>query len=415
MREACVVGAGVIGVTTAWYLLEAGWKVTLLDRVGAAGYGASFQNGGQLSYRYVSPLADSGVPLKALRWLMQPDGPLRFKPQADKSQWVWLARFLARCNRRANRKMTDRLAQLGEYSRRCLHDLMARERLAPFGWREAGKLIVHRDRSTFARACRAMPELPHRRILTPAQCSELEPAIDRMAAESCGGILDASEAVADCHAFCSSMLGRLASHPHFLGLVGDDVVRIDAASSERVELRTSEGRRGADAVVIANGIDSRKLMQASGLPVTIYPLKGYSLDVPIDRRHLAPRISITDFERKVVYARLGDRLRVAAMVDLVGEDRDLDPHRLDSLLRIVRTDMPGAGDYDRAQAWSGLRPATPDGAPLIGPGSLPGLWLNIGHGGLGFTFACGSAALLARKMTTSHQTSLDPGFTWPSP
>ena len=415
MRHVCVVGAGVIGVTSAWALAEAGWRVQLIDRTGATALGTSYCNGGQLSYRYVSPLADAGVPLKALKWLLQPDGPLRVRPQVDLAQWRWLAQFLARCHGRANREMTARLVQLGEYSRRCLAELMALQPLREFGWREAGKLVVHRDAASFARAARAAGESNERRALTPAECLEIEPAMAALAPQVHGGILDRREAVADCHEFCKSLLERLEVHPNFAGLQDDEVLAIVPDGATRVALRTRTGRRGADAVVIANGIASRSLLLAAGRRVPLYPLKGYSLDLPIAEYHVAPRLSITDFERKVLYARLGHRLRVAAMVDLAGEDSSIDPRRLASLMRIVQQDMPNAGDFANAAPWAGLRPATPDGAPLIGRGHLPGLWLNIGHGGLGFTFACGSANVLARQMTAGRHSSPAPDFDWPSP
>jgi D-amino-acid dehydrogenase len=411
MREVCVVGAGVVGVTTAWYLAEAGWKVTLLDKAATVGSGTSFANGGQLSYRYVSPLADGGVPMKALRWLMEKDGPLRFKPSTDLHQWTWLAKFLMRCHGQANRETTARLARLGIYSRECLTQLMASTPLADFQWKESGKLIVYRTRDTFARASAGVSR-QFQEIQTTQQCLDREPVLAAMQAKLAGGIFTTDEAVADCYAFCESLMATLATHPNFNGLVQEEVQRFGFNSYGRLQAITDHGVRGADAFVLASGIASRRLAATLSLDLPLYPLKGYSLTAPIGAAHVAPKSSITDFEKKILYARIGDDLRVAAMVDMVGEDDSIEPGRIASLLRVARADMPLAGDYDQATTWAGLRPATPDGAPIIGPSSVPGLWFNVGHGPLGFTFACGTSSILASLMGQGHSPLPLDGFTW---
>ena len=413
MREVCVVGAGVVGVTTAWYLAEAGWKVTLLDKAAAVGTGTSYRNGGQLSYRYVSPLADGGVPLKAVRWLMEKDGPLRFKPSTDLHQWSWLVKFLMRCHGQANRETTARLARLGAYSRECLTQLMATTPLADFQWKESGKLIVYRTPSAFARAAQGTTAASQQ-VLTADECLAREPVLAALQGHLAGGIFTVDEAVADCHVFCESLMGALQRHPNFLGQVQEEVQRFGFNSYGRLQAVTDHGVRGADAFVLASGIASRRLAATLSQDLPLYPLKGYSLTAPIGPAHVAPRSSITDFEKKVLYARIGDKLRIAAMVDMVGEDDRIEPGRIASLLRIARTDMPTAGDYDQATPWAGLRPATPDGAPIIGPSSVPGLWFNVGHGPLGFTFACGSASILSSLMGQGHSPLPLDGFTWPN-
>ena len=392
--HAIVLGAGVVGITTAWALAESGWCVRLLDARGV-GQGTSLRNGGQLSYRYVAPLADAGVPLKALRWLLDPDGPLRWRPQADSVQWRWLGRFLALCNGRDNRATAARLARLGHYSRSCLHDLMHHHGVQGFAWEQAGKLVLYRSAGALRRAASSMDA--SQQCWDPAQCMVREPALKHLGPRMAGGIYSEDEAVADCHAFCMSLMAKLERHPNFEGLVLDTVQRL-APEGPRVSVVGSRDVHGADAVVLAAGIASRNLALPLGLKLPLYPLKGYSLDLPIEAGHVAPRASITDFERKVLYARIGARLRVAAMVDLVGQDEAIDQRRLQSLLRVAQADMPSAGDYTQAQPWAGLRPATPSGAPIIGASGVPGLWLNLGQGALGFTFAAGSAQLLASQM-----------------
>ena len=396
MQEVIVIGGGVVGLTSAWALLEAGFRVTLLERAAAVGTGASFRNGGQLSYRYVAPLADAGVPLKALQWLMQKDGPLRFSLEGDPRQWSWLARFLFNCRGSANQRTTQQLLGLGELSR----SAMLAMQMPPdqFSWRAAGKLVVYRSPKLFARAA-AMPDSDElREVLTPQQCVVREPALADAQARLAGGIFTAGEAVADCHAFCDLLQSRLRAHPDFLGVVHADVTRLIGRGGRIAGIATTNGVLRSDHYVLAAGMQSRDLAATAQMSLPIYPLKGYSLSAPIRAGHRAPEISVTDFERKVLYARIDQQVRVAAMVDLVGDDARIDQRRIDSLLRIARETMPHAADYALAEPWAGLRPATPNSAPILGPSTYGNLWLNVGHGPLGFTFSCGSASVLAALM-----------------
>ncbi len=414
MREVCVVGAGVVGITTAWYLLQAGWKVRLVDRAEAVATGTSLRNGGQLSYRYVSPLADVGVPLKALKWLTETDGPLRFKPSTDANQWQWLGRFLMRCHGRANRETTAKLARLGDFSRQCMATLVATHALPAFDWKESGKLIVYRTPATFDRAARGSLVAGVQQVLSANECVAMEPVLASLNGQIKGGIFTTDEAVADCHAFCVALMQLVAVHPGFLGKSIADATGFGRDANGRIQLLTTTGTIGADGFVLAAGIASRRLANSISLQLPLYPLKGYSLNAPIRPDDVPPKASITDFERKVLYARIGDKLRVAAMVDMVGEDERIDQERIESLLRIARADMPLAGDYSAAQTWAGLRPATPDGAPIVGPSSVPGLWFNLGHGPLGFTFACGTASILASLMGQAGSPLPLDAFTWPN-
>jgi D-amino-acid dehydrogenase len=398
MQQIIVIGGGVVGLTSAWWLLEAGYRVTLLERAAEVGTGTSFSNGGQLSYRYVSPLADAGVPLKAVRWLFQEHGPLRLRLQADPHQWRWLAAFLANCRADRNRKTTARLLQLGELSRRGMARLEAIVPPARFEWREAGKLVVYRSRKAFAAATAKPASSGAGEVWSAAECVAREPALAAMEGRLAGGIYNSGEAVADCHAFCVALAGRIRTHARFLGFVQGEASHLVTQGGRVTGLATSAGLLGADAYVLAAGMQSRALALSAGIALPLYPLKGYSLTAPVRQDDVAPEISVTDFERKVLYARIGRQLRVAAMVDMVGEDLRLDGRRLASLMRQVRETMPRAADYHHVTPWAGLRPATPDSAPIVGPTALSNLWLNVGHGPLGFTFACGTASLLADAM-----------------
>jgi D-amino-acid dehydrogenase len=395
MQQVIVIGGGVVGLTSAWWLLEAGYRVTLLERAPGVGTGTSYSNGGQLSYRYVSPLADAGVPLKALKWLFQEHGPLRFRPQFDAHQWRWLAAFLANCRADLNRKTTNKLLQLGELSRRAMASLEPVVPLDAFEWRDAGKLVVYRTRAAFD-AATAKSDAGE--VWNAAECVAREPALAAMEDKLAGGIYNGGEAVADCYAFCVALAERIGTHPRFEGFVHGEAQRFVVSGGRIGGVQTSAGLLSADAYVLAAGMQSRMLGESAGLSLPIYPLKGYSLTAPIRQDDVAPEISVTDFERKVLYARIGDKLRVAAMVDMVGEDLSLNPKRLDSLTRQVKETMPRAADYTQITPWAGLRPATPNSAPIIGATPYSNLWLNVGHGPLGFTFAGGTASLLADLM-----------------
>ncbi len=399
MRELIVIGGGVVGLTSAWWLLEAGHRVTLLERAAGVGQGSSYSNGGQLSYRYVAPLADAGVPAKALRWLFQEAGPLRFRLEADLRQWRWLLQFLRHCRADINARTTADLLQLGELSRQAMAQLAPIVPPQEFGWREAGKLVVYRSAKGFRDAC-AKPGAGQ--ALSAAECVALEPALAEAQGLLAGGIYNAGEAVADCYAFCLALEQRLHAHPRFGGIVHGDARAIvaEGGTVRGIDLGTEVLR--ADGYVLASGIRSRDLAATAGIDLPLYPLKGYSLSAPIRPGDSGPRISVTDFERKVLYARIGEQLRVAAMVDMVGDDASVDPRRVAGLTRLVRQTMPHAADYEHVVAWAGLRPATPSSAPIIGPGRYPNLWLNVGHGPLGFTFACGSAVLLMRAIAGQH-------------
>lgn len=395
MQHVVVVGGGVIGLTSAWALLEAGQRVSLVERAPEFAGGASRANGGQLSYRYVSPLADSGVPLKALAWLLDPDGPLRFRPEASLAQWSWLANFLMRCRAAVNREATERLLRLGRLSQQCFQDWQQAAPMHDIALREPGKLVVYRDPRGFERVRERLQAGGLEQALDRAACLQLEPALAEGGTALAGGIFTPGEAVADCHAYSLQLAERVQAHPRFAGRLQAQAQGWRIEGGRAIALRTDAGELGGDAFLIAAGLHSRALAARAGIALPLYPLKGYSLTAPIGARHRPPEISVTDFEKKVLYARMGQQLRVAAMVDLVGDNERLDQRRLASLHRQVRELFPQAADYAAAQPWAGLRPATPSGVPILGATPVRGLWLNVGHGALGFTFSCGSARIVS--------------------
>lgn len=402
MKHIVVMGAGVIGLTSAYALLQAGHVVTLLEAADEVGQGSSFANGGQLSYRYVSPLADAGIPLKALGWMLRGEqAPLRLRLAMDPAQWRWLLAFMLACRRSVNRRNTAALLELAQLSQQVLREWREAGELGEFAWRANGKLVIHRQRQGFDTARRQLVDVQNQQVLSAAQCVQVEPALGELRGSLAGGILSSGDEVADCHLFCQRLLAQMQRSPHFQLRTGYCVrdwhrmgERLSAVSSENGE------KMEADHFVLASGLASVPMLAKLKVRVPLYPLKGYSLSLPLLDQAGAPQMSVTDFDNKVVYARLDQRLRVAAMVDLVGYDLSLELGRLQAIRQLAEAAFPRAGNYQQAECWAGLRPATPTGVPLVGPGPLANLWLNIGHGALGFTLAAGSARRLAGFIVT---------------
>ncbi len=395
-----VIGAGVAGMTAAYSLQQAGHQVTVLDREAKPGQGASFANGAQLSYSYVAPLAAPGVVGKAMGWALDPDGPLQLKPSLGLAQWRWLAEFMRCCTAERFAATTVELLALGQYSRRLMHSLMQRETL-DFCWRMNGKLVVFRDQSELdGAAAVARLQAEHgseQQVLDAGECLRLEPALEALRDVLAGGVFTPSEEVGDAQRFCAGLRSLLAERGARL-LFGRRVTGLLLRGGAAVGAETAEGPVEADAVVLAGGAAAVHLLAPLGVRVPVYPLRGYSLTLPVGPQHRPPRLSITDSHHKIVYAPLnepyGARLRVAGMVDLAGESTEQPRARLETLARQAEASFPAAADWGRAESWAGLRPATSDGKPIVGPSGIPGLWLNLGHGALGFTLAAATAQML---------------------
>jgi D-amino-acid dehydrogenase len=393
----CVIGAGVVGLTTAYFLQSEGHAVTVVERAAGPGLGASGGNGAQLSYAFVAPLADASIPSRLPGLLLSRNAPLKIHPRADLRQIRWGLQFLRQANTKAARDTTEALLKLAELSREFIEPLIEGERI-DCDFTRGGKLVVYPDTASLeaARAQVAYQAALGTRgqvVLAPAQCVEREPAIAGYVEKIVGGVWTPTEAAADCGAFCAEVAMLLARRGAEI-LYGRTVTRIDRENGQVRALISDAGPIHADAYILAAGDAAAVLGQTAQIDLPILALKGYSITVRPERGALLPRASITDIRRKIVFAPLGRSVRVAGFVEIGNDDRSIPPRRIGALLDATREVLGYdviAGDL---QPWAGLRPATPSGRPIIGRTPLANLFLNVGHGALGWTLAAGSARLV---------------------
>jgi D-amino-acid dehydrogenase len=392
-----VLGGGVIGVTTAYYLARAGHEVEVLDRRSGPAMETSFANAGQVSPGYASPWAGPGVPLKALKWLMMRHGPLVVRPVMDPRMWWWLLTLLRNCT--SARYVTNKalMAPIAQYSRDCLRALRAETGIS-YDERSQGTLQLFRTHQQLDDSSKDIDVLTRLGIpfemLNRRGCLAVEPGLARATATIVGGLRLPDDETGDCQIFTA----RLAGMAEQLGVqftFNTDVKKIVRDGSRVNSVVTSRGRKNADAYVVALGTRSASLLRPFGLRIPVYPVKGYSLTAQITNAAAAPASTVMDETYKVAITRLGDRVRVGGTAELAGYDFKLRPLRREALEHSVSSLFPESCDLDRASFWCGLRPMTPDGPPLIGATPIDGLYLNTGHGTLGWTMACGSGRLLA--------------------
>ena len=415
-----VLGAGVIGTTTAWYLRAAGHEVTVLERQDAAAQETSFANGGQISVSHVEPWANPDAPLKILRWLGQPDAPLLFTPRLDWRQWLWGLQFLIECLPSRTRRNMLQILAISKYSGAALRELRFEIGLA-YDDLQRGILQIYTDREGFDEAGRAAELVRQygiaREVKTRDECVALEPALGIRRDWIVGGTYTASDETGDARKFTQALAGRGAERGIVFryGLTIEALnVSVNTVSGVRVRLHEGgEGDRSevltADAYVACLSSHSPLLLAPIGVTALVYPAKGYSATLPIIDAKAAPTISITDDAKKIVFTRLGDRLRVAGTAELAGYNLELNPIRCEALTRRAVEWFGSAIDATRASYWTGLRPATPSNVPLIGRTRYPNLYLNTGHGTLGWTMAAGSGKALA-EIVSGRRPEIGFGF-----
>ncbi len=396
-----VLGAGVVGVTTAWYLQAQGHQVTVIDRQNASGLETSYANGGQISVSHAEPWANPSAPLKVLKWLFQPDAPLLFRPRLDPYQWRWALSFLTQCTSAKAAHNIRQMVNLGTYSRSQLQALRKDAGLE-YDHLERGILHFYTNPQEFDAALeptRIMRDLGcDRQVIDADRAVELEPALNAIRHRIAGATYTSDDESGDARKFTQA-LARRCAEAGVAFRYGTEVLGFDKAGDRILGVQTlTEGRHQvlrADSYVLCLGSFSAVLARRLGLFLNIYPAKGYSVTVPVKNQDAAFKVSLTDDEFKLVYSRLGDRIRIAGTAELNGYSRDLNYARCQAIVRRAAEIMPEAGWWDQAEFWTGLRPATPSNVPYIGKSHFNNLYLNTGHGTLGWTHACGSAAALA--------------------
>lgn len=398
-----VLGAGVIGVTSAYYLAKNGFEVTVIDRQPHVAMETSFANAGQISPGYSAPWAAPGVPMKALKWLFQRHAPLALKPDFTFWQLQWTAQLLKNCNAKSYALNKERMMRLAEYSRDCL-DALREDAGIQYEGRTQGTLQVFRTQKQLDAEAKDIAVLSRLGVpfehLDPDGCVRAEPALASVKSQLLGGLRLPHDETGDCQLFTT----KLALEAQKLGVKFMQNVTVHQLNMQHgklagVEVSSATGREilSADHYLIALGSYSRALLQQLEIAIPVYPVKGYSLTVPVVNSDASPISTVMDETYKVAITRFDQRIRVGGMAELAGFDLSLNPRRRETLEMVLNGLFPHAGDVSKAEFWTGLRPMTPDGTPIIGQASQQhqNVWISTGHGTLGWTMACGSGRVLA--------------------
>ncbi|MBR0643291.1 D-amino acid dehydrogenase [Plastoroseomonas hellenica] len=392
-----VLGSGVVGVASAWYLAKAGHEVTVLDRQPAPGMETSFANAGQVSFGYSSPWAAPGIPLKAMKWLMMRNRPLVVWPLLDTRLYGWVSRMLMNCTEAAYARNKARMVRVADYSRRTLAELRE-ETGIEYDARRRGTLQLFRTQKQLDHIgddTRVLEQfgVPYD-VLDPAGCIDQEPALRHVKGLYVGGLRLPQDETGDAHVF-TQRLAALAADKGVSFRQGVTIQGFETAGDAVTGIVTDQGRVTGDAFVCALGSFSTALLKTIGVRIPVYPVKGYSLTLPVRDEDGAPVSTVMDETFKVAITRLGDRIRVGGTAELASFSSRLREPRRQTLVRSLTDVFPRGGNPEEAKFWTGLRPMTPDGTPIVGATRYRNLHLNTGHGTLGWTMACGSGRLLA--------------------
>jgi len=395
-----IMGAGVIGVSTAYELVKAGCDVSVVDRQPAAGLETSFANAGEISPGYASPWAGPGVPLKAVQWMLDKHGPLVVHPRLDPLMWRWMLQTLFNCTSRRYTLNKSRMVPIAEYSRECLRRLRADTGIS-YDHRSQGTLQLFRKQSQLDSVDKDITVLREYgvrfELLDRNGCIRAEPALGGAPASFVGGLLLPDDETGDCHLFTQRLM-TMAQEAGVRFIANTRIESVTTEGDRVTAVVTDSGTITADAYVMALGSFSPLLLRPIGIDIPVYPVKGYSITVPLTDDSGAPQSTVMDETYKVAITRLGDRIRVGGTAELSGYRVELSPERRITLERSLRDLFPRGGDIGGASFWSGLRPMTPDGPPIIGPTRYSNLHLNTGHGTLGWTMACGAARITADRL-----------------
>jgi len=391
-----VLGSGVVGTVSAWYLAKAGHEVTVIDRQTGPALETSFANAGEVSFGYCSPWAAPGIPMKAVKWLMMQHAPLILRPRVDAAMIAWVLQMLRNCTAGRYAINKSRMLRLADYSRTSLAELRDETGIA-YDQRMKGTLQLFRTQAQLDGSAKDVKALKADgipcEVVDPEGCIRVEPALAHARDRIVGGLLTPLDETGDCFKFTNA-LSALAGAKGVTFRWGEAIQRLTIEGGRVTGVVTDRALHAADAVVMALGSYSPMMLRPLGIRLPVYPVKGYSLTIPITDAARAPESTVMDETYKIAITRLGDRIRVGGMAEISGYNNRLEPARRRTLEHSVMDLFPG-GDPGQATFWSGLRPMTPDGTPVIGPTPVKGLYLNTGHGTLGWTMSSGSGRLIA--------------------
>ncbi len=407
--EVIVLGSGVIGLTSAWYLSQAGYQVTVIDRQPSSAMETSFANAGQISYGYSSPWAAPGIPLKAIKWLMEEHAPLKIKPSLSTDMISWASKMVANCTLPRYQINKARMLSLANHSRTCLEQLR-NEHAIEYQGRQFGTLQVFRTTQQLTAIEKDLKLLEQSgtrfELMDVEQCLRQEPGLALVKDKIVGGLYLLDDETGDCFQFCQQ-LTELAKAHGVTFRFNTEVSNWVTVGKKIIGVQTNHGLFKADQFVVASGSFSTALLKQLDIDIPVYPVKGYSLTLPIENEEYAPRSTVMDETYKVAMTRFDDRIRVAGTAELAGFDPSLPQKRKNTIEMVVRDLFPRCGDFSQAEFWTGFRPMTPDGTPIIGATPYDNLFTNTGHGTLGWTMACGSGHLLANIMTGEKATIME--------
>jgi D-amino-acid dehydrogenase len=392
-----VLGGGVVGISSAYYLARAGFEVVVIDRQQGPALETSFANAGQVSPGYASPWAAPGIPLKTMKWLLQAHAPLAIKLTGQLHQYQWMAQMLQNCTAKRYAINKERMVRLSEYSRDCLDELRS-ETGIDYEARQLGTTQLFRSQEQVDAAIKDIRVLdasgvPYE-VLDRAGIARVEPALAKVSHKLAGALRLPNDQTGDCQMF-TRKLALLAAQLGVQFRFGQSIQQLEKRQGEIHGVWVDGQLEQGDYYVVALGSYSPQLLKPVGINAPVYPLKGYSLTVPISNPAMAPTSTILDETYKVAITRFDQRIRVGGMAELAGFDLSLNPKRRATLEMITGDLYPEGGDLTQAEFWTGLRPATPDGTPIVGATRYRNLFLNTGHGTLGWTMACGSGRYLA--------------------
>lgn len=391
-----VLGSGLLGVTAAYELGRRGFNVTVIDRQPESGRECSYSNGGQLSYNHAEPWANPGVLPKLPKWLVDPESPLVFRLRADWRMYRWGLQFLRNCTAERAAENCATLMRLGLYSRQKMAKLRAETGIA-FDYNGKGILHVFDTDKEFDAAKRQLAFQEklggEERELTREACLALEPTLAHTPRTIIGGIHAYQDECGDAYMYCNA-LAKIASERHGVTFnYGVNIHSINVRNGNVVSVSTDQGTLAADYYVVALGVYSQVLLRPLGIDLPIYPMKGYSITLPANE--YTPGLSVSDMKYKIVFTRLGEKLRIAGTAEFAGYDDHINEKRIAPIVRAAKTLFPKAQWDSNMDRWACLRPTTPDGPPILGRTVYSNLFLNTGHGTLGWTHVAGSAAIVS--------------------